>query len=234
MPDESDSDQDELDREIRDASPDTAEVETIDEVEDEEQLYEDDITLTELRDEISAGTAENRRTARRTFDVLKQFGTVLDAMSATVNDLHRSTRTASQAAVSEKDSGLPRGHLIGLIELADRLKRLSSAFDRRPAAATSWLPSAKTALSAWDAAWSTQSQAFSILSIHVEGLLKNTGLERMSVTGQPFDPACMTAVETTQDSTPPDHTVLAELLPGWLCPSTAEIIRPAQVRVSRR
>lgn len=231
MPPESDNDQDELDFELRHASPDTAETEDS-EIEEE---VEDDISLAELRDELAASTSENRRTARRTFEVLKQFGTVLDAMSATVNDLHRSARaTPPPVAVSDKDGPLPRAHLLGLIELADRLQRLDAAFQRRPATTTSWLPAAKRALTTWDAAWSTQGQAFSILSLHVEGLLKNAGLERMSVTAQPFDPARMTAVETTQDGTQPDHTVLAELLPGWQRSTTAEVIRPAQVRVSRR
>jgi hypothetical protein len=231
MPPEPNTDQDELDFELQQASPDTAETEDT-EIEEE---TEDDISLTELRDELAASTSENRRTARRTFEVLKQFGSVLDAMSATVNDLHRSARaTPPPVSVSEKDGPLPRAHLIGLIELADRLQRLDAAFQRCPAATTSWLPTAKRALTAWEAAWSTQSQAFSILTLHVEGLLKNAGMERMSVTAQPFDPARMTAVETTQDSTRPDHTVLAELLTGWQSSTTGEVIRPAQVRVSRR
>jgi hypothetical protein len=194
----------------------------------------EDVSLGELRDEIAAGTAENRRTARRTFEVLKQFGAVLDAMSNSVNDLHRGARTTTPAPPSPADPGMPRAHLLGLIELADRLQRLDAAFERRPAAGSSWLPTAKKALGAWDAAWSTQSEALGMVSLHLEGLLKNAGIERVRVTGEPFDPARMTAVETVQDGSRPDHTVVAELLAGWQRADTAEIVRLAQVRVSRR
>lgn len=214
------------------------EIETEDESE-EEEIEADDISLTELRDEIAAANAESRRNARRTADVLKQFGGMLTAMSGTLEDLHKTARTtatqATAAAAVESASGsLQRDHALGLIELADRFNRITAAFTRPPAATTSWLPSARKSLTAWQEAWSTQEDAFSILRMHLDDMLRKAGLERLAVAGQPFDPAFMTAVEATADATVPDHTVLAEILPGWRQGATGLILRPAQVRVSRR
>lgn len=226
---------DDLDREILNASPDSAVEEYEEEAAEEEEA--EDITLTELRDEIAAATMENRRNTKRMFEVLKQFGGVLDAMSGTVNDLHENARTTATATVSAAAASgegvLSRQQALGLIEMADRLSRLRAAFDRPPAAATSWLPSARTALATWEAAWKTQKDALDILLMHLQTQLKLAGLEHQPVLGQIFDPATMSAVETTEDATVADHTVLAELLPGWRRATGGEVLRPAQVRVSR-
>ena len=185
-------------------------------------------SLSALREEIAAATAENRRTAKRTIDFLKQFGSAMDALSGTVNDLTRCLKP------QQANPGIPKNHLLGLIELADRVQRLAAAFERRPATTSSWLPATKKTLATWDAAWNTQSQALAIFRLHLDGLLKNAGLERIHVLQQPFDPARMTAVESVQDNSLPDHTVLEEVLPGWQKSDSAEILRLAHVRVSRR
>jgi molecular chaperone GrpE (heat shock protein) len=224
---------DDLDRELLNASPDTAEEEYEESAEEEEP---EDISLTELRDEITAATMENRRNTKRVFEVLKQFGGLLDAMSGTVNDLHENARSAVTApvnAASAEGGSMSRQQALGLIEMEDRLSRLHLAFNRQPAPATSWLPAARAALAAWEAAWKTQKDALDILLMHFQGQLKLAGLERQPVLGQIFDPATMNAVETAEDATVADHTVLAELLPGWRRAAGGEVLRPAQVRVSR-
>ena len=226
---------DDLDREILNASPDSA-VEEYEEEAEEEEPEAEDISLTELRDEIAAATMENRRNTKRMFEVLKQFGGVLDAMSGTVSNLHENVRTTATAPVntaSAEAGVLTRQQALGLIEMADRLSRLRAAFDRPPAAATSWLPSARTALATWEAAWKTQKDALDILLMHLQAQLKLAGLEHQPVLGEIFDPATMSAVETAEDATVADHTVLAELLPGWRRAAGGEVLRPAQVRVSR-
>jgi molecular chaperone GrpE (heat shock protein) len=43
----------------------------------------------------------------------------------------------------------------------------------------------------------------------------------------------MTAVEVVANASHPDHTVLEEILPGWRDAVSREMIRFAQVRVSR-
>ncbi len=79
-----------------------------------------------------------------------------------------------------------------------------------------------------------QADALEILRSHVGLLLQRADLERMQVLGEPFDPGTMMAVESAVDPAKPDHTVLAEILPGWRHAHTHQLIRPAQVRVSRR
>lgn len=205
-----------------------------DEQEEEEPEPEPEVTLQELHEELSASTSEARRGNRRTLDVLKNFGAVLDALSATVNDTHKAVRTlpaTSRAAASDE---LSRDWALALVEMSDRLGRVVDGFDRPPAATTSWWPPARNAAAAWREAWSMQSDALSILHGHLESLLKRAGLARLVVVGRPFDPVTMTAVESVVDADSPDHTVLAELLPGWRHTTTDQLIRPAQVRVSRR
>jgi molecular chaperone GrpE (heat shock protein) len=78
-----------------------------------------------------------------------------------------------------------------------------------------------------------QADAIGILQSHLDTLITRAGLERIETLGRPFDPATMTAVESAADAEKPDHTVLAELLMGWRH-AGGELLRPAQVRVSRK
>ena len=75
--------------------------------------------------------------------------------------------------------------------------------------------------------------SFTILSTHVWALLKNAGIERIACEGELFDPSCMRADEAVLDSSVDDHTVLAEILPGWRESASGRVVRPAHVRVSR-
>lgn len=203
--------------------------------EDEEPDEEDEpgVTLGELHEELIATTTETRRGNRRTLEVLKNFGAVLDALSATVNDTHKAVR-ALPTALRPTDGGeLAREWALALVEMADRLGRVAEGFARPPEATASWWPGARKSAAAWRDAWAMQSAAVGILRSHLESLLQRAALVRMEVVGRPFDPATMTAVESVVDDVQPDHTVLAELLAGWRHATSGQLIRPAQVRVSR-
>ncbi len=187
--------------------------------------------LDSVRDEIAASSAETRRNARRIFDALKQVGGVLDAMSATLDSVHRSVRDRGPAATVQ-----PAGdgaESMGLVELADRVDRIRSAIERRPDA-PSWWPGAQKLVAPWREDRERLAEAFFILASHIDGMLKLAGLQRMQVVGARFDPSCMTAVEATVDDAAPDQTVLEEIVPGWKHAASNQTIRLAQVRISRR
>jgi len=183
--------------------------------------------LVEIRDELAATSTENRRNTRRIFDALKQFGGVLDALSATVNNIHSTTRAQTQPTARATDQ------VKDVIELADRVDRIAAAFAREPSPSGSWWPPARRAIEAWRSDRARLADSFSILATHVRAHLKNAGLERIACEGEPFDPACMQADEVVVDPRVDDHTVIAELLPGWREAAGGRVVRPAHVRVSR-
>ena len=191
------------------------------------------ITLHDLHEELAANSTETRRGTRRMLDVLKNFGSVLDALSATVNDSHKAIRSLPTAANRQSEgSELPREWALALVELADRVERVTDGFARPPAARASWWPGARKSLAAWREAWAMQADALGILRSHLGVLLQRACLKRLDVVGKPFDPNTMTALESAVDPSLPDHTVLAEMLPGWQH-ADGQLLRPAQVRVSR-
>ncbi len=191
------------------------------------------ISLDQLHEELMATATESRRNARRSFDALKGFGTVLDAMSATLNDLHQTVRNSIGTPAKPPAADPNRDIDLGLIELADRLARIQSALDREPADATSFWPGARQRLEAWRDDRRQLAAAFSILKTHIEGLLTRRGLEPLRALGKPFDPNTMNAVEATADAAQPDRIVLEDLLPGWRYAATGDILRPVHVRVCR-
>lgn len=193
---------------------------------------ESGVTLASLHDELMAGTSEARRGNRRTLDVLKNFGSVLDSLSSMMAETHKATRLAS-AATAASDA-LSRDWALALVEMADRSARISDGFSRTPVSGGGWWPAARKRQAAWADAWAMQADALDIFNSHLDSLLSRAGLERLRTIGQPFDPAVMTAVESAPDADHPDHTVLAEILAGWRRTATNELLRPAQVRVSRR
>jgi molecular chaperone GrpE (heat shock protein) len=212
-----------------DDEADESEEEALEEVEEDEEETEDPHgeILVEIRDELAATSTENRRNTRRIFDALKQFGGVLDALSGTVNDIHSTARAQAQPAARATDQSLD------IIELADRVDRIAAAFSREPSTVLSWWPPTRRAVDAWRADRARLGSSFTILSTHVRTLLKNAGIERIACEGELFDPSCMRADEAVLDSSVDDHTVLAEILPGWRESAGGRVVRPAHVRVSR-
>jgi hypothetical protein len=207
------------------------------EPEDEFPEEEEDpgITLAALHGELIASTEETRRGNRRVLEVLKNFGGLLDALSATSNDTHKAVRAlpAIASATPSAGDGLPHGWALPLVELADRIDRVAHGFTRPPAARLPWWPGARRQATAWREAWEMQADAVAILRSHLAATMQRANLERLDVLGRPFDPNTMTAVESTVDPEKPDHTVLAEILPGWRNTGSGQLVRPAQVRVSR-
>lgn len=189
-------------------------------------------TLNEIHEEMTASTAEWRRGSRRQMEVLKEFGTALNSMGQILRDLHQESR--QNATTTPSPQTLPDDWLHVLIDLHDRLSRTADAMLTPPAGTASIWPAARAGLRAWDQAWRTQAEANTILLAHLRTLLQRAGLQPIPALGQPFDPAQMNAVEVITDPSLPDHHVTAELLSGWLHTLTARLLRPAQVRVSRR
>ena len=203
-------------------------------IDDDEAEEPSGLSLHDLHGELVASAAETRRGTRRILDVLKNFGSVLDALSATVNDTHKGLRAMPAPATRQSEGGeLPRDWALALVELADRIERISNGFPRPPAACAGWWPGTRKAQAAWREAWAMQADALGILRSHLDVLLQRAALERLDVVGKPFDPNTMTALDSALDPERPDHTVLAELLPGWQHRFSGQLLRPAQVRVSR-
>jgi hypothetical protein len=190
--------------------------------------------ILELHEELIAATSEARRSNRRTLEILKNFGSVLETISGTALDTHKAVRALQSGSQSPGGpGGLSDEWRLALIDLADRIARLQSGYQRKPAAADSWWPPTRRAAAAWQDAWEMQEAGLSILSGHVDTLLKRADLVRIQALGKAFDPQTMTAVEAVPDASRPDHSVIEELLPGWCCISNSRVIRPAQVKVSR-
>ena len=196
------------------------------ELEEEEAVEEED-PFQLVHEELAAAGAEARRNARRLMEGMKQIGSALEAVSSTLGEIHRSVR---DTAPVRNDS---RPLHLGLVELSDRLERIRPSLAAPPVASASWWPGASKILQEWKADRARIADAFSIFHTHIHGLLKAAALERLNTINQPFDPTRMTAVEVVVDSTRPDHTVVAEILPGWHYPKAGEILRTAQVKVSR-
>ena len=184
-----------------------------------------------LADQIAASDAENRRTARRLLEGLKGFGSVLDAMATTLGDLHAGVRNLNVPA----DEAPPRAsnHAPAFIELSDRLDRIVAALAKEPATEKTWWPAHRKTLEAWRKDRRLLAESFSLLEGQKNSILQSLGLSRIRCAGQAFDPSCMTAVEVVANASHPDHTVLEEILPGWRDAFSGEMIRFAQVRVSR-
>lgn len=233
------SDEDEEENEDEETPNDEALQDSEESEESEESEARDD-ALTEMREtlgaiheEIANVATESRRNSRRVFDILKQFGTVLDALSVNVNAVHASARAMvapTPSSTRGSDSALDT------IELSDRVDRITAAFARAPEVTPPWWPPARRRHAAWAADRERLGDSFTILATHVRSLLTKAGLERIPCLDQIFDPVCMTAVEAVLRPELDDHTVVEELLPGWrLAGGAADpaVIRPAQVRVSR-
>jgi len=70
------------------------------------------------------------------------------------------------------------------------------------------------------------------VSGHLGEFLKREGVRRFETLGQQFDPLRMTAVAAEPDATRPPHTVIEEIVPGYV--REGELLRPAQVKVTRQ
>ena len=74
-------------------------------------------------------------------------------------------------------------------------------------------------------------QGLELVLLRVRRLMEQTGLARMDVLGQPFDPEWMRAVESVEADGVPPGAVAEEVRPGYVLSGT--VLRPADVRVAR-
>lgn len=171
---------------------------------------------------LAALSTESRKANRRTAEVFSQWS---DALGQFQTGL-----TAMQTQLSElaapMDEGLPREHGLALIEILDRAERLAVAFQKP--SPRSWWPGAAR----WRHDWETQREGLDILREHIERFLKNEGIARLDVLGQPFNPATMSAIASEPSAQHPHFTVVEEIAPGYLC--RGELLRAAHVKVSVR
>ncbi|WP_038163580.1 nucleotide exchange factor GrpE [Verrucomicrobium sp. BvORR106] len=192
---------------------------------DEIAAAEEAPSLRSFYEQLTTATTEWRRSGRRTADVLARLGDSLSALGEETRQLRL------QRSQEEQGDALPSDWYLALIETADKIRRIQTAFDSPPQVSPTWWPSARAGLQTWRNAWQVQGEAFAILSGHVDGQLRKAGLERIVTQGRILDPAVMTAVSVTVDGSVPDQTVIEEILPGYQ--RGGQLVRAAQVRVSR-
>ena len=200
-----------------------------DDVRDAEDAEETEELLSAIHEEVVAAAAENRRASRRVLEALKSMAGMIDSTSSLVEGLHATIRNQAAPAAAPRAE---RSMLLSLVDLADRVARIHSAL-KDPMERKALWPGTKKVLAAWQAERAQSREALWILATHLEKALAEAGVNRLQSAGKPFDPQTMTAVEAVSDDSQPDQTVLLEFLPGWQFSATGEILRPAQVRVSR-
>lgn len=189
---------------------------------------EDAPDLYSFHEQLAATNAESRKANRRTAEAMSQWGETLVRFESGLQPLR--DITAQLLATQSKAGELSRAHCLVLVELLDRMHRLERATASPPAARRFWFGASRD--TAWRQAWDQQRQALDILVGHLEAFLRKEGVMRIDATGQPFDPAVMMAVAAEPDATRPPQTVLEETAVGYR--RHGELLRPAQVKVSRR
>lgn len=197
----------------------------IDEIPDEDGQREErgsEPDLYSFYEQLAASTVETRKNNRRTAEAFSQWSEILAKFDADLRLVRE--QLARQAAAPGET--LPRPWCLALIEIVDRLHRMAAAFAVSPGKAW-WGGGGK-----WQEAWETQRQGFEILLSHVEALLKNAGITRLTNLHQPFDPATMAAVAVEPSLDWPNGTVLEEVAAGYQL--RGELLRVAQVKVSTR
>ena len=63
-------------------------------------------------------------------------------------------------------------------------------------------------------------------------LLSRNGLSKIETVGKPFDPEQHEAIETVEDVTHPEGTVIEEIRPGYLL--NGKLLRPASVKITKK
>lgn len=174
--------------------------------------------------DLAAVQAEQKKAHRRTAETLAQWGELMGKFDQSQTELQARLQQDKPRMVEQ----LPRGLALGLVELTDRLRRLSAAWEKPPVREPRWFGKVDDAV--WQERWRQMREAWRILAEHAELLQTKAGLERMRTLGKPFDPTTMTALETRAVASGPADVVVEEGLAGYFL--RGEILRPAQVTVS--
>lgn len=200
-------------------------LESLDDIPDSEEADADEPETPDIYsfyEQLAAATTEARKSNRRTAEAFSQWSETLSRFD---DELRLLREQGARQPVGDNDA-LPRAWCLALIEITDRMHRLSAAFATPPRRA--WLGTDDR----WHVAWETQRQGFDILLSHVGALVTRAELTRIPVLHQPFDPARMSAVVAEPDARWPHDTVTEEIAPGYLL--RGELLRVAQVKVSTR
>ncbi len=176
--------------------------------------------LYSFYEQLAAGSAEARKSNRRTAEAFSQWGETLSKFDG---DLRLLREQLNRLPV-EREEALSRDWCLALVEILDRARRVAAAFGATPPKSW-WARDAH-----WRKVWDTQRQGLDILVSHLEELLKKAGVTRLSTLNQPFDPATMAAVATERNAQLPHHTVIEEIAPGY-CLNGA-LLRVGHVKVS--
>jgi hypothetical protein len=182
--------------------------------------------LYSLYEELTALRNENRKGNRKSAEIFSRFGESLEHFQ---DGFRRIGEQMTRMEVTRADHAvLPSSYFLGLIELVDRMHRLGAAFERppRPGPFAFLHPDGP-----WRKAWANSQQGFSILITHLEKLLEQAGVERMSTVGGTFDPVTMIAVATVSPNNQPLNVVVEEVAPGYRRHN--EVLRPAEVKITK-
>lgn len=174
--------------------------------------------------DLAAAQVEQKKAHRRTAETLAQWGELMGKFDRSQTELQARLQQDKPRTVEQ----LPRGLALGLVELTDRLQRLTKAWENPPVREPRWFRREDD--TAWQERWRQMRDAWRILAEHAERLQAKAGLERRRTLGTLFDPTTMTAVETRPVTQGPVDVVVEEGLAGYFL--RGEILRPAQVTVS--
>jgi len=172
-------------------------------------------------EQLAVLNTESRRSNRRTAEALSQWS---EALVRFGGELDRVRELATQSLSRGGTERLPRTHCLSLVEVLDRLQRLTAAFAQTPP--RPWFGGDR----AWRRAWENQRQAFLIVADHLEAILRREGVTRLETLGKTFDPHQMTAVAVEATRHQPPQTVLEETAHGYLW--NGELLRAAQVKIA--
>jgi len=203
-------------------------LDSLDEIPEPEAAEDDPGTTPDLysfHEQFAAANAETRKAHRRTAEAISLWGDTLARFEAGLTPLRE---TVAQLTATQAPEGrLSRTHCLVLVEWLDRLRRVTQAFESPPPKRRWWESDGR-----WTERWAAQRQALGIVVSHLEEFLRREGVTRLEALGQSFDPITMAAVAAELDPTRPTQTVLEEIAPGYR--RQGELLRPAQVKVSRR
>jgi molecular chaperone GrpE (heat shock protein) len=171
--------------------------------------------------ELAASNVENKKANRRTAEAFSQWGDTLGKFDASIAELQKQI-----ASRPKEDTGMPRSQLMAVVEMRDRLERLSKAFEAAPPKKAGWFSNT----AAWEKAWQLQADASRILLSHFQTLLQELGLTRIPTQGAAFDPSLMTALSMETVPNMASQRVVEEVSPGWM--HAGKLLRTAQVKVS--
>ena len=177
-------------------------------------------SLYDFHADLAALRNEQRKGNRKTAETFSRFGDVLESMQA---DSGKLREFLVSAAKSDETGKISRNLVLGLIDIADRLDRLETAAQAKNGSRR------LLTLVKDETRWRKQTEALSIVRQRLEDVLASSGIQRIEVIGQPFDPLWMKAVAGEQTPAQNPRIVAEELLAGYRMGE--DCLRPAEVRL---